>query len=385
MKQSSDKRFFEVLDIDLRVCMQEHRFCSPLPNSFWNTTLYRVSDWRKGLAVAMYSSVGCKPSNSYFLIDRDYNIVYETNCSNESEINGEQLERIFGGYYVVRSVKSHCIATYPGQDRDTLYSYSTYIKDVLDENGVSLPKEKKETVLLDLDAQEIVELGDDILLRKIDNGIYRLSSFEFIRKLSITPTYISMFERGKCKLYVKDDFRDYYVIVNKGNIEKTYPKDLFDEILNSVDVKLNEEKNSFGNTVDFKKEPSILCLINKYLYVIDSPITSSCDIYKLNDRTSQEIKDWYNFVYNQATPDAKHYADVNRYYALYEKELNAMIDELPIIRAKVPNFVEDVKFVKNVMFENNSCKLYLFKVRPFGFLDKKGFLDYSFSIEDIKL
>lgn len=90
----------------------------------------------------MYSSASY---TNYFLVDKDYNIVFETFCSDESEIEEEQLvqlERIFGGYYVVRSVYSHCIATYPGQDRDTLYSYSIYIKDVLDENGVSLSKER---------------------------------------------------------------------------------------------------------------------------------------------------------------------------------------------------------------------------------------------------
>lgn len=138
MKQNFDIRYFEVLDIDMQKSNQEHHFCISLPNNFWSTKLYRISDWRKGLAVAMYSSASY---TNYFLVDKDYNIVFETFCSDESEIEEEQLvqlERIFGGYYVVRSVYSHCIATYPGQDRDTLYSYSIYIKDVLDENGVSL-------------------------------------------------------------------------------------------------------------------------------------------------------------------------------------------------------------------------------------------------------
>lgn len=385
MKQNFDIRYFEVLDIDMQKSNQEHHFCISLPNNFWSTKLYRISDWRKGLAVAMYSSASY---TNYFLVDKDYNIVFETFCSDESEIEEEQLvqlERIFGGYYVVRSVYSHCIATYPGQDRDTLYSYSIYIKDVLDENGVSLSKEKKDIILFDLGAKEIIELGDDVILRKIDNSIYRLSSFEFVSKLSIIPTSVSIFENGKCKLYVKNDFRDYYVIVNNGDIVKSYPKELLDEILNLVDVKLGEEKNSIVYPVDFNKVPSIECLINKYLFVIDSPVTSLCNIYTLNNRTIQEIKKWYHFLYNQFTPDSEDYTDVHRYYALYEKELNELIDQLPTIKAMVPNFVEDVQFVKNVIFYNENCKLYLFRVRPFGYLDKNGIFDYTFSIEDIKL
>lgn len=385
MKQNFDIRYFEVLDIDMQKSNQEHHFCISLPNNFWSTKLYRISDWRKGLAVAMYSSASY---TNYFLVDKDYNIVFETFCSDESEIEEEQLvqlERIFGGYYVVRSVYSHCIATYPGQDRDTLYSYSIYIKDVLDENGVSLSKEKKDIILFDLGAKEIIELGDDVILRKIDNSIYRLSSFEFVSKLSIIPTSVSIFENGKCKLYVKNDFRDYYVIVNNCDIVKSYPKELLDEILNLVDVKLGEEKNSIVYPVDFNKVPSIECLINKYLFVIDSPVTSLCNIYTLNNRTIQEIKKWYHFLYNQFTPDSEDYTDVHRYYALYEKELNELIDQLPTIKAMVPNFVEDVQFVKNVIFYNENCKLYLFRVRPFGYLDKNGIFDYTFSIEDIKL
>lgn len=385
MKQNFDIRYFEVLDIDMQKSKQEHHFCISLPNNFWSTKLYRISDWRKGLAVAMYSSTSY---TNYFLVDKDYNIVFETFCSDESEIEEEQLvqlERIFGGYYVVRSVYSQCIATYPGQDRDTLYSYSIYIKDVLDENGVSLSKEKKDIILFDLGAKEIIELGDDVILRKIDNSIYRLSSFEFVSKLSIIPTSVSIFENGKCKLYVKNDFRDYYVIVNNGEIVKSYPKELLDEILNLLDLKLGEEKNSFVYPVDFNKAPSIECLINKYLFVIDSPVTPLCNIYTLNNRTIQEIKKWYHFLYNQFTSDSEDYTDVHRYYALYEKELNELIDQLPTIKAMVPNFVEDIQFVKNVMFYNKNCKLYLFRIRPFGYLDKNGIFDYTFSIEDIKL
>lgn len=175
------------------------------------------------------------------------------------------------------------------------------------------------------------------------------------------------------------------MIVNNGDIVKSYPKELLDEILNLVDVKLGEEKNSIVYPVDFNKVPSIECLINKYLFIIDSPATSLCNIYTFNNRTIQEIKKWYHFLYNQFTPDSEDYTDVHRYYALYEKELNELIDQLPTIKAMVPNFVEDVQFVKNVIFYNENCKLYLFRVRPFGYLDKNGIFDYTFSIEDIKL
>ena len=71
MKQNFDIRYFEVLDIDMQKSNQEHHFCISLPNNFWSTKLYRISDWRKGLAVAMYSSASY---TNYFLVDKDYNI-----------------------------------------------------------------------------------------------------------------------------------------------------------------------------------------------------------------------------------------------------------------------------------------------------------------------
>lgn len=55
------------------------------------------------------------------------------------------------------------------------------------------------------------------------------------------------------------------MIVNNGDIVKSYPKELLDEILNLVDVKLGEEKNSIVYPVDFNKVPSIECLINIFL------------------------------------------------------------------------------------------------------------------------
>ena len=55
----------------------------------------------------------------------------------------EQIERVFGGYYIVRDVKCCGCRTFPGQDRDTEYYYCTVIYAVLDENGVILSEEEK--------------------------------------------------------------------------------------------------------------------------------------------------------------------------------------------------------------------------------------------------
>ena len=97
----------------------------------WKADLQRVYDWRKGIAVARYYKHSIKPSWSYFLIDKQYNYLYSKISYNEDEIEGEQIERVFGGYYIVRDVKLIGVRTFPGQDRDTEYFYSTCIMDVL--------------------------------------------------------------------------------------------------------------------------------------------------------------------------------------------------------------------------------------------------------------
>ena len=158
----------------------------------------------------MYSSASY---TNYFLVDKDYNIVFETFCSDESEIEEEQLvqlERIFGGYYVVRSVYSHCIATYPGQDRDTLYSYSIYIKDVLDENGVSLSKEKKD--LIPKEYNRVAFIGNLLPSKGI---------FEFING-TIFTTYTLLYRLYKvhAKQIIVYISALYYVLLNKRGTSK---------------------------------------------------------------------------------------------------------------------------------------------------------------------
>ena len=107
-------------------------------SNFWKANLQRVTDWRKGIAIARYYKRSIKPSWKYFLIDKDFNYLYVKWSYNEDEIQGEQIERVFGGYYIVRDVKLDGCRTFPGQDRDTEYFYSTCIKEVLDENGAVL-------------------------------------------------------------------------------------------------------------------------------------------------------------------------------------------------------------------------------------------------------
>ncbi len=56
------------------------------PTPSWKVNLQRVSDWRKGIAVARYYKQSIKPSWHYFLIDDDYNYFYEKSSWNEDEI-----------------------------------------------------------------------------------------------------------------------------------------------------------------------------------------------------------------------------------------------------------------------------------------------------------
>ena len=42
----------------------------------WKANLERITDWRKGIAVARYYKNSIKPSWNYFLIDKDFNYPY---------------------------------------------------------------------------------------------------------------------------------------------------------------------------------------------------------------------------------------------------------------------------------------------------------------------
>ena len=66
-------------------------------SDFWKANLQRVTDWRKGIAVARYYKDSIKPSWRYFLIDENYNYLYTKWSYNEDEIEGEQIERVLNG------------------------------------------------------------------------------------------------------------------------------------------------------------------------------------------------------------------------------------------------------------------------------------------------
>ena len=47
---------------------------------FWKMDLQRISDWRKGIAVARYYKPSFTPSWHYFLIDQKYFTMFHIHC-----------------------------------------------------------------------------------------------------------------------------------------------------------------------------------------------------------------------------------------------------------------------------------------------------------------
>ena len=255
----------------------------------WKANLERITDWRKGIAVARYYKNSIKPSWNYFLIDKDFNYLYKKRSWNEEEIEGDQIERVFGGYYIVRDVKLDGCRTFPGQDRDTEYYYSTCIKEVLDENGAILSEEEKKEYLKQNPIKLTTEYGEEIV--ECESSFYRLDTYQYLFSIPKTLKPIGFYKDGRFRVGIVSDYRDFYMVVKDKTITTVYDDKQIKFIEKLLGIDIEEEDNSYRSprnkymkqkysptnkkpeeTAKIKViEPEVIVEINNYLSTLSVP------------------------------------------------------------------------------------------------------------------
>lgn len=347
--------------------------------------IHRISDWRKGIAIVKEYRSSSSPTTDYYLIDKTYNIIYRKNSIQEEHIAEAQIERIFGGYYIIRdSILLDC-RTYPGQDRDTDYYYSYHISNVLDENGKKLDTVRQEEILLLYNNQyQYVELGRNLVF--YNQAIYKLSTYSKIEDLTQKISDVYIFNKGYCKFYVKDDFQDFYVIVNNKKIITYYKRNDFEDIAKITDENsLTPEKRWYkiqpgANAKIVEAIPKIEKIIHKYLWGISYNGDFSTNF------SARKIEDWeiYNIVKSR-TLNFYGYVKDNIYYHFPWNDIYREEKKLLKYNAKIPNYIEDIEYIKEIKFREKNCQLYLFKCRPYGIVKKDGHFKYDFDITKMEL
>lgn len=373
----------------------------------YKTQVGRISDWRNGIAIAVGMSQGkFQLGNLFYLIDEEGKILYTNQIL--TDLCGVEIpdpffiERMFGGYYIVRHLASSCRRTYPGQDRDTDYDYYQIIDKIIDENGNVLSFEEKETILSQILYKEkengreveredkIVELGENLIYRIKDSCVYELSNFKKIGTLKQQNLRFSIFKDGICKIYIEDDFRDLYVLVKDSKIYRYYDKQIFEEIMELIDSDfLEEKKEAYRERVIPPKDSKIekaklkmVCEIEKYLYSFPEKYHLRFNTYSVNRwGSSERMKNSLKIIYCFSG----YYLENGIYYYLNNVELCEMIDTFENQKNNVPNFVDDVRFLKDVEIHGEQMKLYLFEIRPYGLLYKNGVFSYNFDVSNIQL
>lgn len=384
---------------------EERKITIPNDRLKWEANLLRISDWRNGIAIAMFHKSSLKPSDHYYLIDKEQNYLFEHTLWNEEELDAPQIERVFGGYYIVRDLKLSSVRTFPGQDRDTEYYYNTCISKILDEQGNVLNETDKQNVIKTIlyskeiktldgsrtitEEDRIIELGENLIFRIKDSGIYKLSDFTRLSSLDIIKPLFSTFKDKVCKIYVEEDFRDFYVIVKDKKIIRFYDKSIFEEILDIVNPDfLSKEKKVYPERVIPNENSSIItvkphleCEIDRYLYSFPKSYQLSINAYSLNYATPQRIKDTLHAFYGYSG----FYYDNGICCKIDEEELHTIIDSFEEQRNNIPNYVDNIKYIRDIEFEGQRTKLYLFEIRPYGLLSTDGNFKYDFNISTLKL
>lgn len=363
---------------------------------FWKANLERVTDWRKGIAVARYYKRSIKPSWKYFLVDKDFNYLYKTYCYEEDELKGEQIERVFGGHYLVRGVKFDGCRTFPGQDRDTEYYYSTCIKDVLDENGRILSEEERKEYLKKHHIKETTEYGEDIV--ECESSFYKLDTYEFLFSIPKTLKPIGYYKDGRFRVSIVSDYRDFYVVVKDKSIKFVFNDKQFKFIEKILGINIEEEYDLYlepTNKYIKKKyrpvnkrpkettkinviEPEVIIEINKYLLTLSVPYhISGTGIYVYDEKYGIN-----RFKFKPCTC----YYFVDEEWRMIEKSVaQKAYDKIFEQHENRPNYIQDIERVADeIMLDGEIYSIFKFECRPFGFITKDGKFDYNFDVDNIQ-
>lgn len=362
---------------------------------FWKANLERVTDWRKGIAVARYYESSIKPSWNYFLIDKDYNYLYKKWSFNEEEISGEQIERVFGGYYIVRDVKLDGCRTFPGQDRDTEYYYSTCIKDVLDENGVVLSEEEKKEYLNHNPIKLTTEYGEEIV--ECESSFYSLNTYQYLFSIQKKLKPLAFFKDGRFRVGIVSDYRDFYVVVKDKTITTVYDDKQFKFIEKLLGIDIEEEEKSSSSRTKYMKQkyhpvgkipeentkikeivPEISVEINKYLSSISVPYAMYGSGIFVND-------DIYGIKRFKFKPYSCYYFVDNEWRMIEGSVAQKAYDTLFEQNESRPNYIQDIQTIADeIILDGETYSIYRFQCRPYGFISKDGKFDYDFDVNNIQ-
>lgn len=351
----------------------------------------RVTDWRKGIAVARSYS-----SSSYYLIDKDFNTLYHIACLYLKEIGGQieggQIERVFGGYYIVRDVHASVCRTFPGQDRDTEYDYYTYVEAVLDENGTALSKEEEKKYLDKNPIKHTMEYGEGIV--ECESSFYRLDTYQYLFSIPKTLKPMGFYKDGRFRVGVVSDYRDFYVLVKEKKIITVYDAQQFDfikklfDIYCEKDLRIEDAKKEETYRSSLKRpegcvkvkeiEPEIIVVIDNYL----SEISSTYEIYFWNFFELDENYGIYRRTYQTET----HYYFVEGEWRMIDGSVAQKIGKKILEQEKNrPNFIGNItRIVTGIVLDGEIYSIFKFMCRPYGYITKDGKFDYDFDVNNIQ-
>jgi hypothetical protein len=363
---------------------------------FWKANLERVSEWRKGIAVARYYKSSIKPSWMYFLIDKDYNYLYEKSSWNEDAINGAQIERVFGGYYVVRDVKLDGCRTFPGQDRDTEYYYSTCIKDIIDENGAVLSEEEKKEYLKQNSIKLTTEYGENIV--ECESSFYRLDTYQYLFSIPKTVKPIGFYKDGRFRVGIVSDYRDFYIVVKDKKITTVFDDKQIKFIEKLLGIDIEKEDNSYSSPRNkymkqsyspvHKKpeetenieviEPEVIVEINNYLSTLSVP-------YGLYGQGRYIYDENYGIKRFLFLPETCYYYVDDEWRMIEGNVAQKAYEKIFEQHVNRPNYIQDVdRIADEIVLNGETYSIFRFKCRPYGFITKDGKFDYDFDVNNIQ-
>ena len=351
----------------------------------------QVSEWRKGLCLCKeekkgswrYDIGGHLKSYRMFLVNTDMEAVFYHVSDYYWELanlDSLPMERIFGGYYITYEGKSKVLGTYPGQDRDTEYMYYQQVCDVITEDGKVLDESEKQHFLKTYTLKKGKELGENRVL--LGNELYCLDDYSFISRLPQNIDLEGKYIDGKIKTYILNDERDFYVLVQRRKIIRSFEAKAFAEVVDIVDSTFLQKENK-----PFRKRPTptegeeIIDISPEYVSVIDGYLYAFP--IKYGTSCTNIPRFWLDKVLLYQGEFSGYYKERGVWYRIKHEDIYNKMIEMQKNNFPIPNFIKEISFIRKLKYQSKPTDLYLFKCRPYGFLNENGELEYHFDPNNI--
>lgn len=360
---------------------------------FTKEEIQRISDWRNGIAIARIRVYvrSYEQTWNYYLINHDFDFVYSKIWYDEDKIEGEQIERVFGGYYVVRSVRAKCIRTFPGKDEENRYKYTTYIQDVIDEYGNVLEKDERNAYLETHPVTHTTEYGDGIV--QCGTSFYGLDNYQYLFEIPKEVEPLGFFRDGKCKVKVITDYRDFIVLVKDKRITRVFNAEdfIFISKLLGIDLEtwgresLKSSHKPFYRSVKKPKDitsckeikPETEIRIHNYKIGVSS--------YSIDCGGELYYDENYGFYRTQLIPGTSYYFVENEWIKIDAADAEPIFEKIFEQDCNRPNFIKDIRIIAtDILLDEEEYSIYKFECRPYGYITKDGKLEYNFDVNNIK-